>query len=188
MSIHFDGEMTVLGDFEMSSPVMRASDPCYDRDVWCCGSFGNCAVGTWEGAALIVDQGDWGKRVAVLAARHKELGPDFTSIRDPKVYLMQNGWVEESFEVGVDSGQAGLFDEAHYQDDAVFDGMPKPEHEYGDRWYNHCCDITLSDLSAGTLPYGVVSSSGYGDGAYVCYTHVGAEGKIDFAFIVFIED
>ena len=162
--IPFPGDMTVLGDFEMTSPTMRASDPCYDRDVWCCGTFDNCKLGTWEAGVLMLDEGDLGNRVAVLAARHKETGPDFTSIRDPKIYLGLASWTEQPFEVGVDSGPAGLFDEAHYQDDTVFDGMKEPEHDYGDLWYNHACDITLSRMQAGVMPFGVVSSSGFGDG------------------------
>ena len=28
-------EFIDLGEFEMTSPVMRVSDPCYERDVWC---------------------------------------------------------------------------------------------------------------------------------------------------------
>ena len=47
-------------------------------------------------------------------------------------------------------------------------------------------DITLSKMSAGVLPYGAVSSSGFGDGGYTCYTHADENGVIDFAFIVFI--
>lgn len=34
--------------------------------------------------------------------------------------------------------------------------------------------------------YGAVSSSGFGDGGYTCYTHADENGVIDFAFIVFI--
>lgn len=52
--------------------------------------------------------------------------------------------------------------------------------------YRHVCDITLSKMSAGVLPYGAVSSSGFGDGGYTCYTHADENGVIDFAFIVFI--
>lgn len=40
MRKRFPGEMTVLVGFEMTSQTMRVSDPCYDRDVWCCGTFG----------------------------------------------------------------------------------------------------------------------------------------------------
>ena len=166
----------------------RVSDPCYDRDVWCCGTFGKCKTGTWEAGVLKTDMGDWGVRCAVLAVRHKETGPDYSVIRQRKVYQMKDGWLEQPIDVGVDSGQAGFYDEAFYQDNSIFKGMPEPEHDYGDLWYNHACDITLSEMSAGVMPYGVVSSSGFGDGSYVCYTHKGSDGEIDFAFVIFIDE
>ena len=167
MRKRFPGEMTVLGGFEMTSQTMRVSDPCYDRDVWCCGTFGKCKTGTWEAGVLKTDMG---------------------VIRQRKVYQMKDGWLEQPIDVGVDSGQAGFYDEAFYQDNSIFKGMPEPEHDYGDLWYNHACDITLSEMSAGVMPYGVVSSSGFGDGSYVCYTHKGSDGEIDFAFVIFIDE
>ena len=105
MRKRFPGEMTVLGGFEMTSQTMRVSDPCYDRDVWCCGTFGKCKTGTWEAGVLKTDMGDWGVRCAVLAVRHKETGPDYSVIRQRKVYQMKDGWLEQPIDVGVDSGQ-----------------------------------------------------------------------------------
>ena len=129
MRKRFPGEMTVLGGFEMTSQTMRVSDPCYDRDVWCCGTFGKCKTGTWEAGVLKTDMGDWGVRCAVLAVRHKETGPDYSVIRQRKVYQMKDGWLEQPIDVGVDSGQAGFYDEAFYQDNSIFKGMPEPEQE-----------------------------------------------------------
>ena len=31
-----------------------------------------------------------------------------------------------------------------------------------------CCDRTLNEIGAGVIPFGVVSSSGLGDGQYTC--------------------
>lgn len=115
MRKRFPGEMTVLGGFEMTSQTMRVSDPCYDRDVWCCGTFGKCKTGTWEAGVLKTDMGDWGVRCAVLAVRHKETGPDYSVIRQRKVYQMKDGWLEQPIDVGVDSGQAGFYDEAFFR-------------------------------------------------------------------------
>lgn len=144
MRKRFPGEMTVLGGFEMTSQTMRVSDPCYDRDVWCCGTFGKCKTGTWEAGVLKTDMGDWGVRCAVLAVRHKETGPDYSVIRQRKVYQMKDGWLEQPIDVGVDSGQAGFYDEAFYQDNSIFKGMPEPEHDYGDLWYNPMPAISRS--------------------------------------------
>lgn len=163
-----------------------SATPCYERDVWCCGTVDHCKLGTWEAGVLKTDEGEWGTRCAVLAVRHKDTGPDFNVIRLGKVRKVACKCVEQSFEVGVDSGQAGFFDDAFYQNDTVFEELPAPGFAIGDLWYRHVCDITLSKMSAGVLPYGAVSSSGFGDGGYTCYTHADENGVIDFAFIVFI--
>lgn len=78
-------EFINLGEFEMTSPVMRVSDPCYERDVWCCGTVDHCKLGTWEAGVLKTDEGEWGTRCAVLAVRHKDTGPDFNVIRSGNV-------------------------------------------------------------------------------------------------------
>lgn len=59
-----------LGSFTMIGDVMRVSDPCYDRDVWCCGTIKNCKVGAWEGMIAQQDDGMWGVRVSMVAAIH----------------------------------------------------------------------------------------------------------------------
>ena len=187
MSKKLNGKLTELGTFELTGTVLRVSDPCYDRDVWCCGTIANCKPGTWETAVLIQDEGDWGIRNAVLIAKHKESGPELEAFRK-----VLNGkdktWQECPFEVGVDSGQAGIFDDEHYQDNSVFAGMPAAKFGEDNSWYSHCCDITMSQHSAGVLPYGVVACSGFGDGGYVAYHHVDQDGKTEAVFIVFIED
>ena len=53
-----------------------------------------CKTGTWEAGVLKTDMGDWGVRCAVLAVRHKETGPDYSVIRQRKVYQMKDGWLE----------------------------------------------------------------------------------------------
>jgi len=182
----FEGMVTQLGSFELTGTVLRVSDPCYDRDVWCCGTVENCIPGTWDAAILTKDEEPWGNRVAVLSARHST-GPKHTAI-NRALCNRTHKWKHCEFEVGVDSGQAGIFDEAHYKDNSIFGADVRPKNSYGDLWYSVCCDLTLSRLNAGILPYGAVSSSGYGDGGYDCITHTNEDGQIDFVFIVFICD
>lgn len=50
------------------------------------------------------------------------------------------------------------------------------------------CEFTDKLKPAPIEYYGVVSSSGFGDGGYACYTHADKSGEIDFACIVFIEE
>lgn len=166
--------------------MLRISDPCYDRNVWCCGTIQNCLPGTWEASILTKDEGSWGHRISVLTARHVT-GPKHTAI-NRAVCNGSGAWSVCDVEIGVDSGQAGIFDEAHYQDNTVFAPGTKCEHEFGDLWYSYCCDLTLSPLHAGVLPFGAVSTSGYGDGGYTAVKHCNCKGEVDFVFIVFIDD
>lgn len=183
----FRGDMIELGDFELTTPVMRVSDPCYSRDVWCCGTIDNCQVGTWESAILKSDDPECDHRVSALIVRVKNRkAPKFTAINR----AMCNGtgtWKKCGFEVGVDSGQAGFFDEAHYQDEDCIAKLGVTDRKYDDLWYTYCCNLTLSEMSAGILPYGTVSTSGFGDGGYDCIIHHDAAGKVDFAFIIFLD-
>lgn len=183
-----------IGSFEMSQPVMRVSDPCYDRDVWCTGLINNCLTGKWNAAIALSDEGEWGKRVAMLIVRH-ETAPAFAAANG--VFTKENGdgetvtiyWPGDTWErldavIGVDSGQCGLFDEAKYNDSSLFD--TPPEHDYGSRWYGHCCDLTLSKRQAGVIPCGAVSSSGYGDGSYNALYHENKDGNVDMVCILYI--
>ena len=165
-----------LGAFEVVSGRLAVSDPCYDTDVWCRGELENVMNGIWHATAVEVYTGSWGRRIARLIAVHE-------NYMDEK---MSKGRCA-GFEVGVDSGQAGLFDASHYRDDSVIPN-PKPmlTEEPAAVWYKRCCDITLSPPCAGVLPYGVVSSSGYGDGGYDCFVCRNECGQIIRAEIVFI--
>lgn len=183
----FSGDIIELGSFELTTPVMRVSDPCYDRNVWCCGTVDNCKIGTWEAAVLKKDEGDWGVRNAVLAVRFAKDGPTFSAI-NRAVCNGTGQWHECPFEVGVDSGQAGFFDEQFYKEDPLFGNFSDPTTEPGELWYRNCCDVTLSRAAAGVIPCGAVSCSGFGDGGYTAVKHITEDGWVDFMFIVFIEE
>ena len=168
-----------LGTFEMASDRMAVSDPCYDTDVWCRGELQDVLPGIWEASVIKRDEGEWGIRVAKLVAVHKDY---VDSDMEPMTLA--------PFEVGVDSGQAGLFDAQHYRDDAV---VVDPDtavngNEPGALWYMHCCHLTLTKLAAGVMPYGVVASSGYGDGSYDCFVSRNSDGKIVRVEIEFIPE
>jgi len=90
----------------------------------------------------------WGDRIARVVVEHVE-------------HAGAAGYQKLDFEVGVDSGQAGVFDLSHYWNDSV-----APEVAPEEVWYSMCCAVTLSECSAGVVPFGAVSSSGYGDGGY----------------------
>lgn len=57
-----------------------------------------------------------------------------------------------------------------------------------DLWYSSCCDLTLSEIGAGVIPGGAVSSSGYGDGGYVASISTDDNSEIVAIRIVFISE
>ena len=163
-----------LGSFECKTGTFVVSDPCYGEAVWCRGELTNVRKGKWQAFAIIEDKGDWAGRVVQLHAAHEETRPVFAegSIEGKKA----------DFVVGVDSGQAGIFDKDHYK------GGHSGDKECDD-WYKLCCDKTLSEAQAGVIPFGVVSSSGYGDGSYACHYRIGENsGEIERVWISFIDE
>lgn len=171
-------ETMELGSFEMVSGQLAVSDPCYDPDVWCRGELTNAANGVWNASIVTHNCGEWGQRVAKLTIVHESYDESQNLTRQ-----------KAPFEVGVDSGQAGFFDTVHYQDPSVIpDAKPAPADDPSEPWYQYCCDITLSSIRAGVLPFGVVSSSGYGDGGYDCFYYTNDARAIVKAEIVFLPE
>jgi hypothetical protein len=152
-----------LGTFKVESGEVRISDPCYAKDTWCAGVLKNVKKGTWIAKARVFDEGSWGERIGYLIAVNEDYRFRFDDPRE-----------DTAIDVGVDSGQAGIFDEKYYKDDSVFADKTDKDRKYKvaicpeDIWYSFNCDVTLFDPNAGVIPFGCVSSSGYGDGIYNC--------------------
>lgn len=146
---------------------VRVSDPCYGTGVWCAGTIDNVKEGLYNVAVEISDEGMWGKRVKSLTVVHAEY----------KGLLFFNE--SARFEVGVDSGQAGIYDEDYYNKYHTAD-------DCDDDWYDDICNLTNP---AGTKDGKcAVSSSGFGDGGYTCYMLVNDDNQVIAISIVFIED
>ncbi len=166
----------LLGTFELTGTELRVSDPCYDKDTWCAGVIHDMAPGIYEAYKAMVDDEFWGRRVAILAVRHAELGPEIKAANechvdeDNGVVIWGHGWAREAITVGVDSGQCGLYDEAHFRDE---DAIPELKNQSFDdsKWDSLCCDLTLREMQGGVLPYGAVTSSGCGDGSYDAFVY-----------------
>ena len=166
-------EEEIVMDFEVESGKIVVSDPCYDVPSFSI----EAKEGTW-----IADYEKDGVRI-------KELRATYSGV------LVHNLDWEDKATIGVDSGQAGIFDKNIFRNDDVVDEEPDfwsgyKEHSKsigGEYWYASCVDIALSEESAGTLKGGAVSSSGYGDGGYevdVAYK----DGKAVGVRIIFIPD
>lgn len=183
--MNFKTDLKQLGNFTITGQ-MKVSDPCYRPEVWCSGVL-DTKPGVWEAAIMVLDNedtGGWGSRVAVLAVKHKDCSIPLATdtISETSDYLklsLLNEWKIAGFEVGVDSGQAGFYDN---------DNFINRNGGEDEKWYEKMCNITLSKEQAGVFTDGVVTSSGYGDGGYPCIFHTGISGKVDFAYIIFIGD
>ena len=145
---------------------VRVSDPCYGTDVWCSGVVDNVKEGTYNVDVEMSDEGMWGNRVKSLTAIHSEYSGHSIIQKAP-------------FEVGVDSGQCGIYDEDYYRQYHDNDDCNRD-------WYLDVCKLTD--------PFGtkddkcVVSSSGYGDGGYDCFLLRDKNNEVVGFQIVFIED
>ena len=178
-----------MKEFEITSGKIVCSDPCYKTDVWCMGIVDNVENGSWIAIADKKDMGDWGERITSLFIGNKQ-----HLERNPKLvdYVFEDEPL--NFAGGVDSGQFGFFDFANYRNDESAKDLEKYDFgagydiEDGDKWYRACSNLTLGDESWGTLPNGVVSSSGFGDGSYDVYGYKDAYDKYVAFAVVFIYD
>lgn len=150
---------------------VRIIDPCYDisDDIINYSVLGEFLGGTYDCYATISQEGDWwGDRVASLKiVRHNDAAINFEDDL--------NG-------IAVDSGQAGFFLKGKYDDNAS-----------SKIWYDSVCKITTKDDNCGIVDnWGVVSSTGFGDGYYkvlVSKVKDVAYGEyLNGAEIIFIED
>lgn len=111
------------GTITLGSKVM-VSDPCYGLNTWCQGVLENVLPGRYSCKVGLSDEGDWGIRVADIEARHVN-------------YADGLEYQAEDFEVGVDSGTAGIFDYEYYcQYHTDSSEWPHANRSWLDRCYN----------------------------------------------------
>ena len=165
---------TYKGTIRLGSKVM-VSDPCYGLNTWCQGVLENVLPGTYDCYVEHSDEGDWGIRVSAIEITH-------ISYKDKPIEYID----PQDFEVGVDSGQAGIFDYKYYK---KYHSDAKERPHVDDNWYDTVADITLSRESAGVLDNAsFVCSSGYGDGGYYCWTADNEDGQIIHIRVEFITE
>lgn len=152
-----------LGTFRVTEDRLHISDPSYEYESGYV--LENVLPGDYIASIDIMDD-----RVAFLRIIHKDYQGNFYE------------YELETSDIGVDSGQAGIFNDFYYKENEG------GEFENYDTFYGKCCEITLSSDMAGIVDnQGVVASSGYGDGVYRLY--VGKENdKIVFVCIDFSVD
>lgn len=147
--------------FIVKNNKLIVSDPCYKLPVDDSQLLLKAKNGKWLAKTINIDN-----KISKLIVNHI----NHTSI---------NKW-EYNNSVYVDSGQISIVDYKYYRDNNVIDYEPEFTFDYKDglekknkeeKWYRACCDISLNDEknNFGSIPYGIVSQSGSGDGIYDVY-------------------
>lgn len=142
------------------------SDPCYEPHIWCA-------------AVMNVMPGQW----VCLAERLSENLIGALRICKPGCESVIPD--EDYCSVAVDSGQCGFFDTAYYEEKhpAAF----VDDSEVSKKWYDEVCKITSQQKCGLTSnSFGVVASSGFGEGVYPVYIGREAHGDIVAIEIRFI--
>lgn len=151
-----------VGTITLSDKV-RVTDPYYDIDTWCAGTLENVLQGEFECSyaidkvALDGDENNQYDSVTSIEVHHKDY-PNVEAIE-----YMKDIWV------GVDSGQAGIFDFS------MFENVCSDDDKKNDFVHD------IDDLpSEGNTIYdqGLVSIAGDGDGDYACFVGRNDEGQI----------
>lgn len=190
-----------LGEIELKDSVY-VSDPCYDTETWCQALVENLKPGKYIGYMKKADFGPGGlggMRVTDIWITHTDY---------PHLYPVKI--LDETIDIGVDSGQAGIYDKEYYEKYHI--------PELDEHWYNkefdliYCYDIDgnkyigpypkinrktfeIEWISSGQErrdgialdKKGVVSFSGFGDGSYDLYARKNKEGQIIGLRINFID-
>ena len=159
---------TKVGSFQVEHGILYASDPCYDWKPEEAGVPGHnlkARSGTWDAWTTMAEG-----RIESLEVRHHGVGNIPPAITDHLPWTLHPGVL------GVDSGQMGFYDVEVFK------------REMKER-YEEACNLTLQADQAGILQeYGVVSSSGYGDGTYTMEVVLDATGTCIAARVIFIID
>lgn len=104
-------------DIELGDKVV-ISDPCYDLDVWCSGTLENVKPGIWRTKAENANINGWGDRCTALIAWHED-------VEEPD----EDDYEPTGIDVGVDSGQAGIYDYKHFE-------YLKDNKDRDENWYD----------------------------------------------------
>ena len=185
------GKERYLEKFNINSGALIIGDPCYSPDTWCLGDCFDVLDGTWAAKILEADGSETGlgDRNTALFAFNLDYIEANHEIDDIDVIRFVNGAYRNEFILeytvgllGVDSGQAGIYDHKHY--------LTVKASSEEESWYWQNGDITLTNDMAGVLPdkKGCVSSSGFGDGMYEYFCYHNEQGETVAVLIVFIEE
>ena len=158
-------KLNTMKKIKLGSEVV-ISDPCYTIPTWCQIVLKDVKEGEYYPFVKKSNQGGWGERISCLCVIHED------HINDTELK-----WRKKMGDVGVDSGQCGIFSKDTFKNDTIVESIVTPKTDFilgncdreGDKWYEKMCQFTLSEDSWGMYDNGVVSSSGIGDGSYLLF-------------------
>ena len=101
----------------LESDVM-VSDPCYSDETWCQVKLKNVLPGGYITTVRKTEDPCWGNRCSVLLTVHEDYVEDTLS------------WRNYPGQVGVDSGQAGIFSMSSFKNDDIASSITTPDKTY----------------------------------------------------------
>lgn len=183
-----------LGNFRCTSGTLLVSDPGFPRKL--IKEPFEKAEGEEDPSGFIIaakltgaKKGTWWALMKI-SPKHTDRNAELTiiheSIYPPKgIDFVKHGGI---MGIGVDSGQAGFFEQNNYPL-----GESTGDYDNMNSFYGMCCYITTQTkqragiiAASPTTGCGVVSSSGWGDGVYPLYVAHDEQGAIIAAKIDFL--
>ncbi|MHA1169449.1 MAG: hypothetical protein ACTSRU_16610 [Candidatus Hodarchaeales archaeon] len=178
-------------DFEVTSGKVHITDPCYDVGTWC-GAYnltakkGRWKVRGWK-KLIKLDNPNYESEMKKWELLERYIDPkpsrDLSHYRQAALDVYHEDSVidwdnwnnfERLDDIGVDSGQCGVFDSEKFE--------PQDSN-----YYDICCEATRDGCGGfGSVDGGAVSSSGWGDGSYKAFTQTD-KGELVAVRIVFMD-
>ncbi len=162
-----------IGTFAVDSGLLTVGDPGY---INACLRFHvplvGAKTGTWRATVLRAHVPGRGERCAALIAHHAS----YPCSLDNPIWRPVGS-------LDVEYAIAGIFDSAHYYEGVVDASVIDEARVDENPWYAACARRAhgrgaYDDRGAGVLPFGCVSSTGFGDGGYTCYAFRAADGEV----------
>ena len=145
------------------------SDPCYKIGTGCTGKIDNVRAGIYK-CFYKLDKHE--NRVSAIQVVHSSLTDEETREADVNFKL-------EPFEVGVDSGMAGIFNSTYFSENHT-------ENDIDEQWYGRVCHECNHAIALDNRAF--ISESGFGDGGYDCFVHRNEDGFADSIKIVYYDE
>ena len=162
--------------FEIKSGRMVISDPSYELNELKNTTIENVKNGKWD--SVVIHSDDNKHIESLIIINYKAFSEDESLFNEMNNLFEDENQLPRLF--SVDSGQFGFFDFDSYRNNIKCKKIKRHSKviiEPEDAFYSICCDRTASEQGWGLLPFGVVSTSGHGDGLYEVFALKNKQGE-----------